>query len=383
MHYSRTVPVAADRHRYFPSTAILLGEVIKLIVSLSIAGWEITATDPSASPRKFLTQLHQSIFSPDCWKLAIPAISYTLQSSLIYVAVSNLDAVTFQVSYQLKILTTVLFSMAMLGKTVSPRQWLALLILTIGVATVQTSQSLMTLKPLTADLQSRLSKLLFRSLETKSSSPAAEKLHGSLIKPLLNPTHGFLAVIVASITSGATGVYFEKVVKESSTTATLWTRNVQLSFFSLFPALFIGVLWKDWKEISQSGGFFVGYDSMVWTTVALQAFGGITVSICITYADNIAKNFAASISIIFSCMASAMVFGTPLTTNVGLKWLFWMTLFTDEYQVLIGASLVVLSTYMYTGRDRAAGLSLLPTNKGDDRMNGRSEFVDRGIRDAR
>jgi UDP-sugar transporter A1/2/3 len=47
--------------------------------------------------------------------------------------------------------------------------------------------------------------------------------------------------------SGLAGVYFEKVLKGSS--ASLWIRNVQLSFFSLFPALFVGVLWKDGQQV--------------------------------------------------------------------------------------------------------------------------------------
>jgi UDP-sugar transporter A1/2/3 len=47
-----------------------------------------------------------SVFSGDGWKLAIPAALYTLQNSLQYIAVSNLDAVHFQVLYQLKVWTT-------------------------------------------------------------------------------------------------------------------------------------------------------------------------------------------------------------------------------------------------------------------------------------
>lgn len=317
MHYSRTVPVAAGQHRYFPSTAIFLGEILKLAFSLSIAAWDISKANPNSSTTILLARLCRSILTPDCWRLAIPAASYTLQSSLIYLAVSNLDAVTFQVSYQLKILTTVLFSVMMMGKSISSKQWFALLVLTIGVATVQTSDSITALKLWSVDIQSRLSKLLTRHMDTVRAPPVAASLpQTSLSRPLMNATHGFLAVIAASLTSGATGVYFEKVVKEASGSATLWTRNVQLSFFSLFPAFFIGVLWKDGKEISQSGGFFIGYDSLVWTTIGLQAFGGIMVSVCITYADNIAKNFAASISIIFSCVASAMIFRAPLTANV-------------------------------------------------------------------
>lgn len=43
----------------------------------------------------------------------------------------------FQVTYQLKILTTALFSVSMLGKKLGVYQWLSLVILMAGVAFVQ------------------------------------------------------------------------------------------------------------------------------------------------------------------------------------------------------------------------------------------------------
>lgn len=96
-------------------------------------------------------------------KLAIPSGIYTLQNNLLYVALSNLDAATyqvlethlavlvrsrsaitnniscvlFQVTYQLKILTTALCSVYMLSKKLGVYQWLSLLILMTGVAFVQ------------------------------------------------------------------------------------------------------------------------------------------------------------------------------------------------------------------------------------------------------
>jgi UDP-sugar transporter A1/2/3 len=93
-----------SEHRYFTSTAVFVNEVLKLALSLTIALYDISRTLPPSTPATVLfEQLYASVFYGDGWKLAIPAVLYTLQNSLQYVAVSNLDAVHFQILYQLKV----------------------------------------------------------------------------------------------------------------------------------------------------------------------------------------------------------------------------------------------------------------------------------------
>jgi Nucleotide-sugar transporter len=81
------------------------------------------------------------IFSPDCWKLSIPAILFVVQNSLQFVATSNLPIASFQVTYQMKILTTAAFSVALLRKKLTPTKWLSLFFLAIGVGIVQIQQT--------------------------------------------------------------------------------------------------------------------------------------------------------------------------------------------------------------------------------------------------
>ena len=46
----------------------------------------------------------------DTLKCAVPAVAYTIQSNLMFVALARLDAPTFQVIYQSRTLFTALFS---------------------------------------------------------------------------------------------------------------------------------------------------------------------------------------------------------------------------------------------------------------------------------
>lgn len=97
------MPPVSD-HRYFTSTAVFLNEVIKLSICLTCSIAEVSRTlAPSTPATVIFEQIYNQVFSGDGWKLAIPATLYTLQNTLQYVAVGNLDAVHFQVLYQLKV----------------------------------------------------------------------------------------------------------------------------------------------------------------------------------------------------------------------------------------------------------------------------------------
>jgi UDP-sugar transporter A1/2/3 len=303
MHYSRVMPGYKADSRYYASTAVLLNEIIKLIfcsiVSISQIG---------------LKAAIEETLSSDCWKLSIPAFLYTLQNSLQYVAVSNLDAATFQVTYQLKILTTAFFAVTMLHKELSRLQWMCLVFLTLGIGLVQ--------MPAEA-FYGAISAITGASATKKAVKKPA---HGA---DEMNGLVGFVAVSIACVLSGLAGIYFEKVLKGTKKVS-LWTRNVQLSMFSLFPALFIGVLAKDGTKIMEHG-FFYGYNSVVWSAIMLQAIGGIVVALCVKYADNIAKNFATSISILISFLASVYFFDFKVVPNF-----------------VIGALVVIAVTYLYS-----------------------------------
>lgn len=310
MHYSRIMP-GYENVRYFASTAVLLNEILKLVFCSLVA-----------VKQQGLKGAWDDVFGPDCWKLSIPAFLYTLQNSLQYVAVSNLDAATFQVTYQLKILTTAFFAVTILHKKLGKLQWLSLFMLTFGIALVQCPpdalQQLM-------DMVRRARAVTLSSDPLSARAEPKQSAHGGTEA---DSFVGFVAVCVACVLSGLAGIYFEKVLKGSKKVS-LWTRNIQLSFFSLFPALFLGVMAKDGAEIQQKG-FFYGYNSVVWFAILLQAGGGIIVALCVKFADNIAKNFATSISILISLIASVVFFDFELTFNF-----------------IIGAAIVIGATYLY------------------------------------
>jgi UDP-sugar transporter A1/2/3 len=234
-----------------------------------------------------------------------------IQNNLQFVAASNLEAATFQVSYQMKILTTAAFSVLLLRRKLSPLKWLALFFLAIGVGIVQ--------------IQSNVNK-------SPSGDGSSADVHTMI------PFKGFLAVAAACFTSGLAGVYFEMVIKNS--TADLWVRNVQLSLFSLLPALVPIIM-----APSQSPGtsahsvpslthLFANFTPWAWATVLTQVLGGLITALVIKYADNIMKGFATSLSIVISFLASVGLFHFHITASF-----------------VVGASVVLTATWLYSQPD--------------------------------
>nr|XP_020442386.1 UDP-N-acetylglucosamine transporter-like isoform X3 [Monopterus albus] len=189
MRYSRTQK--EDGPRYLASSAVVSAEVLKILVCTFLVFMENNFSVQAMS------QLFQEIVNKpmDTMKLAIPAGIYTLQNNLLYVALSNLDAATFQVTYQLKILTTALFSISMLGKRLGLNQWLSLLFLMAGVTLVQWPS------------------------EPQGGSEQKTRSAGSQLV-------GLITVLMACVSSGFAGVYFEMILK--GTKQSLWVRNIQL-----------------------------------------------------------------------------------------------------------------------------------------------------------
>eukprot|EP01032_Pedospumella_encystans_P018829 gene18829-21424_t len=281
--------VVSTGDRYLPSTAVLIAEILKLTISF-IACFVL---DANMSVQKFTSLLHFDLVvqKGDWFKLCVPSMLYTLQNSLQYYSMSCLSAPVFQVLYQMKIITTAIFSVLMLAKRLSGVQWSSIVALTLGVALVQLSQT----------------------------SGAGDGKSNSIM--------GLLSVVLGCCTSGFAGVYFEMVLKSSN--VSIWMRNIQLSIIGIFVAT-ISCYMRDLEPIREKG-FLTGYNEFVWMVILLQAAGGLIVAVVVKYADNVLKGFATSLSILISSLVSWYMFH-DLDVNAGF---------------FFGALIVLSAVYIY------------------------------------
>ncbi|KAI8059536.1 nucleotide-sugar transporter-domain-containing protein [Gongronella butleri] len=294
-----------DDGLYFASTAVVMTELVKMMVCMAMLRRQ--------QPHVALPQLiYSSIYTKDTLWMLIPAGLYAIQNNLLYIALSHLEAATFQVTYQLKILSTALCSMLLLQTRLETRQWLALVFLMIGVALVQWA-------PIDAradDAQLDASS----SFEKAAAAPAAENVSSSWT--------GLIAVLLSCVSSGFAGCYFEMILKKRSARTSLWGRNMQLGVCTLVFAMF-AMFANDGARIARHG-FFYSYRGTTWLVIANQALGGISVSMVMKYADNILKAFATSVSIIVSSLLEVILFD-----------------FRPNVSFLLGTALVLAATYLY------------------------------------
>merc|ERR1712194_262788 len=189
--------------------------------------------------RQYLTR------SPaEALKISVPSLLYTVQNNLLFVSLTNLSGAVYQVTYQLKILTTAVLSVVILGKALGATKWCSLCMLFAGVSLIQYPRG-----------------------ESADSSHSTQPANG-------NTTVGLVAILSACVTSGLAGVWLEKILKQSD--ASIWLRNIQLAFFGAILA-FILCFAKDRDKILQDG-FCQGYSSLVWGVILLQAVGGLVVA---------------------------------------------------------------------------------------------------------
>ncbi|PIC32712.1 hypothetical protein B9Z55_012940 [Caenorhabditis nigoni] len=289
----------ANRTHFLPTTSVFMMEVLKLIFCLVITLCK------TGSIRGTAHELHKNIWKNriETLKVAVPAVVYAIQNNLYYIALANIDPTTYSVTLQLRILTTAALSVCLLNKKLSWYQWGAQVMALIGVATVQLDKS-----------------------------NSHKEVAGTY-------WIGVAAVIGMCWTSAFAGVYFEKMLKNSS--ADVWMQNIRLSILTL---IFAGItmMTTDGEAVVQ-GRMFEGWSQMVWLVTILNSIGGLCISLVMKYADNVMKTYCQSIAIGLTSLVSIFL-GERLLT---LHLIFGVLLVTSSVVVysLFPATPPTLSAY--------------------------------------
>ncbi|WKY06008.1 hypothetical protein Q1695_006309 [Nippostrongylus brasiliensis] len=273
---------ATNKDRSFLSTTcVFIMEILKLFACSCML---IIETGGIESCTK---KLHSALWMKklESLKVCIPAFAYAAQNNLYYIALANIDATTYTVTYQLRILTTALLAVVMLGKEISKLQWAALALSGIGVILVQVDVS-----------------------PSKHNIESASKLLG------------VLATFGMCWTSAFAGVYFEKMLKNAN--SNMWIQNIRLSLMTLLFAT-ATMMSSDGEKIIAKG-LFQGWTNLVWTMTIAAATGGLVVSAVMKYADNVKKTYCQTLAIGLTAVISICIGERNLSASLAVGVLLVM-----------------------------------------------------------
>ncbi|ESS68554.1 CMP-sialic acid transporter [Trypanosoma cruzi Dm28c] len=265
------------------------------------ASFQLSASKTPGRWRLFKNGIVSELFHPSAFRMLLPALLYGFQNCCVYLALANIEPTLFQVTYQSRIIITAVFMSVFLRRCFLFRQWVALVVLALGVSVAQ--------------------------LGDRTASGAERSPERSFKGDY---TVGIVATILSAIASSAASVIMESFLKSRSSSMSLFTstKNLHLALhsvlcFAVFQALngSVGGFMepRNASFIDAVRTYFRGFDGLVWVMLVVQAIGGLLVAVVIKYSDNIVRTFAAVISIALSglCSSYLYVFCPSATFLVG------------------------------------------------------------------
>ena len=253
---------AANHDRFKPLSGIILVEILKFTISTSCIVCSNTKTALSLRET-----LHGSLLCPSS-DAAVAALLFTAATILQSVGAHYLDLISYLVLSQLKTLLTPLFARVILNQRYSPKNYLFIAMMALGIVLTQ--------------LGSGSSKLSAKELRTQAM------------------VHGAFAMLLAGVCVALASLCIERTMKR---TGLLFLCNAQLSAYSSAFALlyFCGV------EKLKFAQFFQGYNSLVWIYIALQVSGGFLVAWCVQMTSTVSKNYAQGLGFVFAVLMPRLV----------------------------------------------------------------------------
>ena len=281
LRHGRTAPGSRDDPA---AVVVLLAEVLKLLACLSFL------LIARGGPTGMLHELREAIWRRklDTLKLCVPSGCYAIGNNLQFVAAQHLSAVMLHMVERTKVLGTACFGVIILQTSLRSNQWLALLLIVVGVFLAQSHHE-----------------------EASDGQPTP------------NVFLGICAALAVSLVSSFSGVWLELVLKSDQTPLAL--RNVQLALYSIPLQLLV---------CHHFGHPLLVPLSWISSLLAINlAFAGLLVATIVRFADNNLKNLAQALATIVSALASIPLFGFQPNLAFG-----------------IGAALVVGGVFLWAAK---------------------------------
>lgn len=271
-----------NKYDYNIVTVVLLTEVLKLVMSAILYCRE----------NKPMTLIQEVVIHKKVLVLYfVPAFLYCLYNNLAFINLSTFDPTTYYLLLQLRVVVTGVLFQIIFGKLLSKKQWLSLVILTLGCMLKQ------------------LPLHLHQEPETAAENSKSHSLALSI---------NTIFIFVQIFCSCFAGVYNEYLLKNQGSDVNIFVQNVFMYLDSIICNVMILFL-----NGTMSNAFL--YDNLVKVfhyKVLLVMFNnavvGIVTSMFLKTLNSILKTFASALELVLTAFFSLVFFGIPIYLNTVL-----------------------------------------------------------------
>ena len=187
---------------------------------------------------------------------ALPAFCYFVSNNCMFYIIRELGPTTYQITSNLKVLSTALLMRVCLDRKLSWTKWKALVLLVLGSVNAELTDG--------------------------------KHLRGTFL--------GYFVVISSCFISSLGGVLSEKLLKGTTDlhlSDCIHWQNIQLYFFGVIFGLLSLMFFSDFNV---SDGILHGFNFAAYSAVTALTVSGVSVSFILKYIDNIAKCFVMAAS---------------------------------------------------------------------------------------
>lgn len=265
---------------YSATTASILGEVVKVpILIVAILIFE---------GKEKLIPIVREALADRPFEMCVPSALWAGQNVLYFVSLSNIDAASYQLLSQTKVLFTALFMTTFLGVRLRSKQYLALVLLCVGSICTQLAES------------------------SEASSVAGG-----------NALYGGLATVAGAGLSALPNVRYEQRLKRAGSNQ--WAQNMQVTFWiNIWLIVFaIPSLIETSTVYSTRTSMWSGITLQVGVVCLLQSLKCVLIPATLKYSDNYAMSYCKPASIVLNTLVGSVGSGTApsVLTVIGMYFI--------------------------------------------------------------
>ncbi len=281
---------------YNPVLMVFLADSLKLVFSSSV----LTIQSGGSVPRAASDVAAATRLAP---LYMVPAGLYAVYNVLTYENMKMLDATTYFLLLQGRVVVTAVVARVLLGKRLSTAQWLCLVVLTFGCILSQ------------------------MDLKRESLSDTAAGAGGLMSWA---PRLHHLLLLVQILCSCFAGVYTELLLKgkeedgrggakKRAAAAPLMVQNIFMYLDSIVVNLAVMAAQGSLSTVLTSDNLSQLLQQPLAVAILLTQLGiGIVVSLFLKYLNSILKVFASALEICFTAVLSWIILGQPITAQMAL-----------------------------------------------------------------